>query len=165
MRCGVAAQAPGARTYETSMSLQSRPGPVVPPAGGGGRWPDHPPWTPAGKGSKKGGCTELRRGERGGGGGSAVPSSQNARHEARHGPYATPRYPHPRPRTRLPVPPGRHITTRTTCERRILGALAGRGSPHCGHAPPCPRPSHLACTHVRHGHLPISAPLPCLAAL
>ena len=32
---------------------QPRPGAVVvPPAGGGGRWPYHPPWTPAGKGSK-----------------------------------------------------------------------------------------------------------------
>ena len=32
---------------------QPRPGTVVvPPAGGGGRWPYHPPWTPAGKGSK-----------------------------------------------------------------------------------------------------------------
>ena len=42
---------PGARTRHPS-ALQSRPGPVVPPAGGGGRWPYHPPWTPAGKGSK-----------------------------------------------------------------------------------------------------------------
>ena len=32
---------------------QPRPGAVVvPPAEGGGRWPYHPPWTPAGKGSK-----------------------------------------------------------------------------------------------------------------
>ena len=64
------------RQDETSISLQSRPGPVVPRAGGGGRWPYHPPWTLAGKGSKKGGCTELGRRERGGGERSPASSQQ-----------------------------------------------------------------------------------------
>ena len=32
------------RQDETSMSLQSHPGPVAPPARRGGRWPYHPPW-------------------------------------------------------------------------------------------------------------------------
>ena len=51
------------RQDATSNTLQLRPGPVVPPAGGGDRWPYHPLGLRRGK-EVKGGCNEQRRSDK-----------------------------------------------------------------------------------------------------